>query len=90
MAATAAPRIDITDYSLIIGGENVPAASGETFDTVSPTTNQVVGRMAKAGLEDVDRAVAAARRAFDDGPWPRMTPLERQRILHKVANLLRD
>ncbi len=90
MAAPAAPHVDVMDYSLIIDGENVPAASGETFDTVSPTTNQVVGHMAKAGLEDVDRAVAAARKAFDEGTWPRMTPLERQRILHKVANILRD
>ena len=90
MAVPATPQIDVTDYSLIIDGENVPAAAGETFDTVSPTTNQVVGHMAKAGLEDVDRAVAAARRAFDEGPWPRMMPLERQRILHKVANILRE
>jgi len=78
------------DYDLIIGGENVPAASGETFDTVSPTTNEPVGRMARAGVEDVDRAVAAARKAFDEGPWPRMTPLERSRIMHKVATLLRE
>ena len=54
-------------YDLIIGGENVPATSGETFDTVSPTTNEPVGRMARAGVEDVDRAVAAARQAFDEG-----------------------
>src|SRR3954470_15805496 len=80
----------LQNYDLIIGGENVPAASGETFDTVSPTTNEPVGRMAKAGLEDVDRAVAAAREAFDEGPWPRMTPLERSRIMHKVATLLRE
>ena len=64
MAATAVPQTDVTAYPLIIGGENVPAASGETFDTVSPTTNQVVGQMAKAGLEDVDRAVAAARKGY--------------------------
>jgi betaine-aldehyde dehydrogenase len=77
-------------YDLIIGGQNVPAATGETFDTVSPTTNEPVGRMAKAGVEDVERAVAAARKAFDEGPWPRMTPLERSRIMHRIATLLRD
>src|SRR5215207_336759 len=86
--------VDVTtqlqQYDLVIGGENVPAASGETFDTVSPTTNEPVGRMAKAGHEDVERAVAAARKAFDEGPWPRMTPLERSRIMHKIAMLLRD
>ncbi len=55
-------------YRLIMGGENVAATTGKTLDTVSPTTNEPVGRMAKAGVEDVDRAVAAARQAFDDGP----------------------
>src|SRR5215203_5596806 len=80
----------LQQYDLIIGGENAPAASGETFDTVSPTTNEPVGRMAKAGVQDVDRAVAAARKAFDEGPWPRMTPLERSRIMHRIATLLRD
>ncbi len=80
----------VQDYGLLIGGEFVPAATAETFDTVSPTTNQTIGRMARAGTEDVDRAVAAARKAFDEGPWPRMTPLERSRILHKVADLLRQ
>jgi hypothetical protein len=80
----------VQEYGLLIDGKSVPAASGETFETVSPTTNQPIGVMARAGLEDVDRAVAAARRAFDDGPWSRMTPLERSRILHKVADLLRQ
>lgn len=88
MAVDASTRVQ--DYGLLIGGEFVPAATAETFDTVSPTTNQVIGRMARAGNEDVDRAVAAARKAFDEGPWPRMTPLERSRILHKVADLLRQ
>src|SRR5688500_20283654 len=76
-------------YDLIIGGQNVPAAAGETFDTVSPTTNEPVGRMAKAGVQDVDRAVGAARTAFDEGPWPRMTRLERTRIMPQSATALR-
>src|SRR5215210_3839841 len=88
MALDSTPQLKT--YDPIIGGENVPANSGDTFDTVSPTTNKPVGRMAKAGVEDVDRAVAAARKAFDEGPWPRMTPLERSRIMHKIATLLRD
>ena len=88
MAVDATTKLQ--PYDLLIGGENVPAASGETFDTVSPTTNEAVGRMARAGVEDVDRAVAAARKAFDEGPWPRMTPLERSRIMHKIATILRE
>jgi betaine-aldehyde dehydrogenase len=88
MAVDATTQLQ--QYDQIIDGENVPAASGETFDTVSPTTNETVGRMAKAGVADVDRAVAAARKAFDEGPWPRMTPLERSRIMHKIATILRE
>ena len=51
------------DYGLVIDGQTLPAATGETFETVSPTTNLAVGTIAKAGTEDVDRAVAAARAA---------------------------
>jgi betaine-aldehyde dehydrogenase len=87
---TVVATTQVQNYELLIGGQMAPAASGETFETVSPTTNQPIGRMAKAGVEDVERAVAAARQAFDEGPWSRMTPLERSRIMHKVANLLRE
>src|SRR6478735_7843342 len=88
MTAVAPARIQ--EYQLIIGGKSVSAKSGETFDTVSPTTNKVIGRVPKAGIADVEAAVAAARDAFDNGPWPRMTPLERSRILHKIAAVLRE
>ena len=79
MAAGAPTQLQ--SYDLIVGGNKVPAASGEAFDSVSPITKEQVGRMAVAGLADVDRAVAAAREAFDEGPWSRMTPLERSRIM---------
>jgi acyl-CoA reductase-like NAD-dependent aldehyde dehydrogenase len=82
--------VAVQEYHLLIGGKDEPAASGETFETVSPTTNQVIGRVAKAGQEDVERAVRAARAAFDEGPWPRMTPQERSRALNRVAMILRD
>jgi acyl-CoA reductase-like NAD-dependent aldehyde dehydrogenase len=75
---------------LIIGGQHVEAASGETFETVSPATNEVVGRVAKAGVEDVNRAVAAARKAFDDGRWSGMAPVERTKRMRNVADLLRE
>jgi betaine-aldehyde dehydrogenase len=78
------------DYQLLIDGKSVPAASGKTFDTVSPTTNLAIGRVPQAGLEDVERAVLAARRAFDSGPWPRMTPQERARVCHRIGALLRE
>ena len=54
---------------LLVDGEWSAAASGETFTTRNPATNAPLAEVAKAGSEDVDRAVAAARRAFDKGPW---------------------
>ena len=81
---------EVRDYKLLIDGDLVDAASGETFETVSPATNEVVGRVAKAGIEDVNRAVAAARRAFDDGRWSRMTPAERAHRMRRAANNIRE
>ena len=86
---TASAPSAIKDYSLLIDGTSVPARSGKTFETVSPTTNQTIGRVPLAGVADAELAVQAARRAFDEGPWPSWTPLERSRALHRVAGLLR-
>jgi betaine-aldehyde dehydrogenase len=75
---------------LFIGGEWVEPSSSSNIDVVSPTTEELVGRVPEAQNADVDRAVAAAREAFDYGPWPRMTPVERAEILTKVSNTIRD
>ncbi|HEX5163979.1 MAG TPA: aldehyde dehydrogenase family protein [Thermomicrobiales bacterium] len=77
-------------FQLLIAGKAVDAASGETFTAYNPATNQPVAQVAKAGKEDVDRAVAAARKAFDEGPWPRMSPYERGRIVQKLADRIRE
>jgi acyl-CoA reductase-like NAD-dependent aldehyde dehydrogenase len=74
-------------YHLLIGGEFVDAASGETFDSVDPSTGEPFAQVAKGGPEDAKRAVEAARKAFDDGPWPRMKGRERAQHLLKVAEL---
>ncbi len=60
--------VAMQEYHLLIDGKNVPAATGETFETVSPTTNEVIGRVAKAGLEDVERGGCGrpARRSMTD------------------------
>ena len=73
-------------YRLVIGGELVEAASGETFDSIDPSTGEVFARVAQAGAEDVRRAAEAARRAFDEGPWPRMKGRERAKHLLAVAD----
>ena len=85
MTETLAP---VQPARLIINGEAVDAASGETFTTYNPATEEPICAVAKAGPEDVDRAVRAARAAFESGPWPRMRPAERQRILWKLGDLI--
>ena len=77
-------------YLLVIDGEDTPAASGETFVSVNPATNEPIAEVALAGAADIDRAVAAARLAFDEGPWPRMRASERGQILLKIAMAIRE
>jgi 4-(gamma-glutamylamino)butanal dehydrogenase len=76
-------------HQAFIGGKFVDAASGETFDCINPATGQVLARVASCCLEDVDRAVIAARRAFDAGSWSRAPPSERKAVLLKLADLIR-
>jgi aldehyde dehydrogenase (NAD+) len=75
---------------LFIGGEWVDPSSSATFDVVSPTSEELVGRVPEAQVADVDRAVAVAREAFDHGPWPRMSPAERAVVLSKAAEAIRN
>ncbi|MEM5431027.1 aldehyde dehydrogenase [Cupriavidus oxalaticus] len=70
---------------LYIDGEWIEPSTGGVFDVLDCSTEQVVATVARAESADMQRAVAAARRAFDDGPWPRMTPLERAGFLEKIA-----
>src|SRR5499433_2594389 len=77
-----------TPRKLLINGELVDAVSGKSFPVYDPSTGQVMAHVAEADAADVDKAVKAARKAFDEGPWPRMTPSERGRILWKLADLI--
>ena len=70
---------------LFIGGDWSSSSGGDGIDIISPSTEAVIGRVAKATTADMDRAVAAARRAFDHGPWPRMTGAERAPYLRRIA-----
>jgi acyl-CoA reductase-like NAD-dependent aldehyde dehydrogenase len=82
------PRtVDFTSRprQMFIDGEWVDALSGKRFETVDPATEQVITTVPHSGPEDVDRAVRAARRAFEDGPWPSLTPAERQRMVWRIA-----
>jgi phenylacetaldehyde dehydrogenase len=73
---------------LFINGQWCDAASGKTFETPNPATGETLARVAEGGAEDIDRAVRAARRAFDEGPWSRMTPSERGRIIWRIGDLI--
>ncbi len=85
MSDTLAP---VQPGKLIIDGQAVDSVSGRTFETRNPATEELVTTVAEAGVEDVDLAVRAARKAFDEGPWRRMKASERGRILHKLGDLI--
>ncbi len=63
------PKVKINATKLLINGKWVDAASGKTFPTINPSTGEVITQVAEADAADVDKAVAAARTAFDKGPW---------------------
>eukprot|EP00210_Caulerpa_lentillifera_P009162 g8735.t1 len=73
---------------LFIDGQFVDAASGKTFPVVDPRTEETIIQIAEADAEDVNRAVAAARKAFDEGPWPKMSGRARGKVMFKFADLL--
>ncbi|CAN6214286.1 unnamed protein product [Urochloa humidicola] len=82
------PPVQVNYTKLLINGNFVDAASGKTFPTLDPRTGEVIAHVAEGDAEDVNRAVAAARKAFDEGPWPKMTAYERSRILLRFADLI--
>jgi phenylacetaldehyde dehydrogenase len=75
-------------HQLFIGGKWVDARSGKTFDTFDPGTGRVIAHVAEGDAADIDDAVAAARQAFERGPWSRMSPSERGKLMWKLADLL--
>jgi aldehyde dehydrogenase (NAD+) len=78
----------ITQDKLFIGGEFVPPAGTNQIDVISPSTEDVIGKTPDGTNADIDRAVAAAREAFDRGPWPRMSATERADIMAKLSQLI--
>jgi acyl-CoA reductase-like NAD-dependent aldehyde dehydrogenase len=99
MSATALPdqlsdvarSFASTEQQLLIGGEKVDAADGATFETLDPATGNVITTVAQGGAADVDRAVTAARAAFEHGSdWRKMTPGDRGRAMTRLATLVED
>jgi phenylacetaldehyde dehydrogenase len=73
---------------MFIDGKWCEAASGKSFETPNPATGETLAHIAEGDSEDIDRAVRAARTAFEEGPWSRMTPSERGRIIWRIGDLL--
>lgn len=80
------PRVK--DQPLFIGGKWQDSVSGKTFETINPATGEVICQVAEGDKADIDLAVKAARRAFEDGPWATMSAAERGRLLYKLADLI--
>src|SRR5437763_10293588 len=78
----------VKDQPMLIGGRWVDSQSGKTFPTVNPATGEVICQVAEGDKADVDLAVKAARKAFEEGPWPKMSASERGRLLHRLADLI--
>ncbi len=75
---------------LFVGGEWTAQIDGLVIDVINPATEEVIGAAAVAGPGDIDRAVRAARAAFDHGPWPRSSPVERAAVLRRAAELIAE
>src|SRR5258707_13271350 len=82
------PKIHQTQC--FIGGKWIPAASGKTFETINPATEEVIAQVAEGDAADVDLAVAAAREALEHGPWSKMDARERGRLMFNLADLIEE
>src|SRR5689334_20446436 len=90
VSMTTATQAKVEAGRLLIGGEWRDASGGKTFETINPATGEPLTTVAEASASDVDAAVQAARKAFDDaaGPWRKMSASERGRVLWKIAELV--
>ena len=79
---------ELEKLQMYIGGQRCDAASGETFESLYPFTGKAWATVPRGGAEDVDRAVAAAKKALTSGDWPAMTPTQRGHMLRKLGDVL--
>lgn len=83
-------RPQIKQTQCFIGGQWQPAQSGKTFETIDPSTEEVIAQVAEGDAKDVDLAVSAARDAFENGPWSRMDARDRGKLIHRLADLIEE
>ena len=82
------PVPEVRQTRMLIGGRWCNSANGKTFSTINPATEEVIAEVAEGDEEDIDRAVAAARDAFESGPWPKMDARDRGKLLNRLADLI--
>ena len=83
-------KTDVRTYQLYINGEWVSSKSNKTFPVYDPASEEVIAQAPDANADDVNRAVAAAKAAFEDGPWATTTAQERGRVLFRLADKIRQ
>src|SRR5712692_3112671 len=81
-------NVKIGPTKLLINGRWVDSTSGKTFPTINPSTGEVITQVAESDAPDVDKAVKAARAAFEKGPWRKMSASQRGVLLHRLADLI--
>src|ERR1051326_6400671 len=84
------PKTQIHQTGMLIDGEWGDAASGKTFETLNPATGEVIAHVAEGDKTDVDKAVRAAPRAFEKGPWRKISARERGKLLWRLADLIEE
>src|SRR6478609_717864 len=89
-APTKIARPKIHQTQCFIGGQWIPAQSGKTFDTLDPSTEEVIASVAEGDAADIDLAVKAARKQFDGGEWSKMDARDRGRLMNKLADLIEE
>lgn len=84
------PTPKVRHTECFIGGKWLPSASGKTFPTINPATEEVIAEIAEGDKEDIDLAVDSARRAFESGPWSKMDARKRGKLLYRLADLIEE
>jgi len=82
--------LPVREYQLYIDGEFVESASKQTIESINPFDQTIVARVSRAGVDDARRAIEAARRAFDEGPWPRMSREDRSALLKRISDKINE
>lgn len=83
-------KVRLPKTQLWIGGKWIPSQSGRVFETINPATEEPLTSIAEGDEADINSAARAARRAFESGPWPKMRAKEREKILRRIADLIRE